>query len=132
IPVMAKAAGFKNIGEKVVQHRARKYGVSKFGWNRFINGFIDLLTIQFTTKFGKKPMHFFGTIGSLMFILGMLLFLYMVIMKFVQTDYYLTNNPQFFIALTAILLGSIFFSTGFLAELTIRNSPERNVYLIDE
>lgn len=132
IPVMAKAAGFKNIGEKVVQHRARKYGVSKFGWDRFINGFIDLLTIQFTTKFGKKPMHFFGTIGSLMFILGMLLFLYMVIMKFVQTDYYLTNNPQFFIALTAILLGSIFFSTGFLAELTIRNSPERNVYLIDE
>lgn len=132
IPVMAKAAGFHKIGEKVVQHQARKYGVSKFGWDRFINGFIDLLTIQFTTRFGKKPMHFFGTIGSLMFILGFLLFTYLVILKFVQDDYYLTNNPQFFIALVAILLGSIFFTTGFIAELTLRNSSDRNLYLIDD
>lgn len=132
IPVMAKAAGFHKIGEKVVQHQARKYGVSKFGWDRFINGFIDLLTIQFTTRFGKKPMHFFGTIGSLMFIIGFLLFLYMVLMKVMVADYYLTNNPQFFIALAAILLGSIFFTTGFIAELTLRNSTERNLYLIDD
>lgn len=132
IPVMAKAAGFHKIGEKVVQHQARKYGVSKFGWDRFINGFIDLLTIQFTTRFGKKPMHFFGTIGSVMFIIGFLLFLYMVLMKVMVAEYYLTNNPQFFIALAAILLGSIFFTTGFIAELTLRNSPERNLYLIDD
>ncbi len=132
IPVMAKAAGFRKIGEKVVQHRARKYGVSKFGWERFVNGFLDLMTVQFIGKFGKKPMHFFGLIGSLLFLVGFLTTIYLVFCKIFVTDFAISNRPPFYIALTCIIIGSIFFTTGFLAELTLRNSSERNNYLIDE
>lgn len=132
IPVLAKGAGFRKIGEKVVQHRARKYGVSKFGWERFVNGFLDLLTVQFIGKFGKKPMHFFGLIGSILFFIGFITALYMIVAKFIFTDYNLSNRPPFYIALTTIILGSLFFTTGFLAELILRNSPERNNYLIEK
>lgn len=132
IPVLAKNAGFRKIGEKVVQHRARKYGVSKFGWERFVNGFLDLLTVQFIGRFGKKPMHFFGLIGSIMFLLGLCTTVYMMFAKFIFDDYSLTNKPPFYIALTLIVLGSLFFTTGFVAELVLRNSPERNNYLIEK
>jgi glycosyltransferase involved in cell wall biosynthesis len=132
IPVMAKAAGFRKIGEKVVQHRARKYGVSKFGWERFVNGFLDLMTVQFIGKFGKKPMHFFGLIGSVLFLLGLLTTAYLILCKIFMDDFAISNRPPFYIALTCIVMGSIFFTTGFLAELTLRNSVERNNYLIDE
>jgi len=132
IPVMAKAAGFRKIGEKVVVHQARKYGVSKFGWNRFINGFLDLFTVLFIGKFGKKPMHFFGLIGSVMFLFGLLTSIYLVFGKIFFDDFSLSNRPPFYFALTFILLGSVFFTTGFLAELTLRNSVERNVYLVEK
>lgn len=132
IPVLAKGAGFRKIGEKVVQHQARKYGVSKFGWNRFINGFLDLLTVQFVNKFGKKPMHFFGLLGMIVFVIGFLMTAYMIVGKFIFTDYSLTDRPPFYIALTCMLMGSMFFLSGFVAELIVRNAPERNHYLIDE
>jgi glycosyltransferase involved in cell wall biosynthesis len=132
IPVLAKNAGFKKIGEKVVQHRARKYGVSKFGWDRFVNGFLDLLTVQFIGRFGKKPMHFFGLLGSILFLIGGASTLYMIIAKIFCEDFSLSNRPPFFIALACIILGTIFFTTGFLAELTLRNSVERNNYLIED
>lgn len=133
IPVLAKAEGFKKIGEKVVQHRARQYGVSKFGWERFVNGFLDLLTVQFISRFGKKPMHFFGLLGSLMIFFGLIVTVYMVIMKFLYSDVYaLSNRPPFFIALTTIVLGVLFFVTGFLAELIVRNASDRNNYKIAE
>lgn len=132
IPVLAKGAGFRKIGEKVVQHRARKYGVSKFGWERFVNGFLDLLTVQFISKFGKKPMHFFGLIGSLLFLLGFITTAYMIIAKFCFDDYSLSNRPPFYIALTLLILGTLFFTTGFVAELILRNSPERNNYLVEK
>lgn len=132
IPVLAKSAGFKKIGEKVVQHRARKYGVSKFGWNRFINGFLDLLTVQFIGKFGKKPMHFFGLLGSIIFLVGILTAVYMVVARIIFTDYSLSNRPPFYIALTCIVVGTMFFLTGYIAELVVRNASERNHYLIQE
>lgn len=132
IPVLAKNAGYKNIGEKVVQHRARKYGTSKFGWNRFINGFLDLLTVQFVGRFGKKPMHFFGLIGMLMFIIGFMLTGWMIFAKFYYDDYYLSNKPAFLLALVFMMMGCMFFLSGFIAELVVRNAPERNHYLIAE
>lgn len=132
IPVLAKNAGFRKIGEKVVQHQARKYGVSKFGWNRFINGFLDLMTVQFVGRFGKKPMHFFGLLGMMVFLSGFLLTVYMVIARFTFADYSLSNRPPFYLALTCMIIGSMFFLSGFLAELIVRNAPERNHYLIDE
>lgn len=133
IPVLAKNAGFKRIGEKVVQHQARKYGVSKFGWNRFVNGFLDLLTVQFVGKFGKKPMHFFGLFGALIFLAGFSFILYLVICKFIWWDTYsVYTRPPFYMALTLILMGTMFFLAGFLAELMVRNAPERNQYAIDE
>lgn len=132
IPVLAKNAGFRKIGEKVVQHRARKYGVSKFGWERFVNGFLDLLTVQFIGRFGKKPMHFFGLIGSIMFLVGIVTTLYMIIAKLIFDDYSLSNRPPFYIALSVIIIGCLFFTTGFIAELVLRNSPERNNYLIEK
>lgn len=132
IPVLAKNAGFRKIGEKVVQHRARKYGVSKFGWERFVNGFLDLLTVQFIGKFGKKPMHFFGLIGSIMFLIGIITTFYMIAAKFIYEDYSLTNKPPFYIALILLTIGCLFFTTGFIAELVLRNSPERNNYLIEK
>lgn len=137
IPVMAKAAGFSNIGEKVVQHQARKYGVSKFGWNRFINGFLDLLTITFISKFGKRPMHIFGLLGTLLFLLGFGFAAYLGIHKLVmvfshQTARLITERPSFYISLTCMILGSMLFLAGFIGELILRNSPVRNQYLMDE
>lgn len=133
IPVLAKWAGFRNIGEKVVVHRARKYGVSKFGWERFINGFLDLLSVQFISRYGKKPMHFFGSIGTLAFLVGFFVALWMIIAKLIyQDEYGLTNSPLFFISLTMMVIGSVFFSTGFIAELVSRTSSDRNYYLIEK
>jgi glycosyltransferase involved in cell wall biosynthesis len=132
IPVLAKWAGFKKIGEKVVEHRARKYGVSKFGWERFVNGFLDLTSIMFIGKFGKKPMQFFGLIGSLFFFLGFIFVSYLVVSKLLQPEFGVTNKPAFYLALTAMIIGSQFFLAGFLGELVTRNAPERNSYMIEE
>ena len=131
IPVIAKWAGFRKIGEKVVEHRARKYGNTKFGWERFINGFLDLTTITFVSKFGKRPMHFFGLFGTLCFLIGLGMSIYLIISKFVSTDFGLTNKPGFYIALTAMIIGMQLFLAGFIAELVSRNSSERNSYLIE-
>lgn len=132
IPVLAKWAGFKKIGEKVVEHRARKYGVTKFGWERFINGFLDLMTITFLNKFGKRPMHFFGLYGTLAFLFGFATSLYLVVSKLVDKDFPLTNKPFFYISLAFMIIGVQLFVTGFIAELVTRNAAERNVYLIEE
>lgn len=132
IPVLAKWSGFKKIGEKVVEHRPRKYGVTKFGWERFINGFLDLATISFVSKFGKRPMHFFGLYGSLCFLIGFVIFSVLTIEKFTVTDFALTNKPHFFIALAVMIIGIQMFLAGFVAELINRNAPERNNYLIEE
>ncbi len=137
IPYLAKNAGFSKIGEKVVQHRKREFGTSKFGINRFVNGYLDLMTIWFLNKFGKQPMHFFGLVGSLMFFIGFIAVVVVGSMKL----YALTNgvpamlvgvNPYFHIAILMMILGCMLFLTGFLAELVIRNSPSRNDYLIKE
>jgi glycosyltransferase involved in cell wall biosynthesis len=132
IPVLAKWAGFKRIGEKVVEHRPRKYGTTKFGWERFINGFLDLTSIMFIGKFGKKPMQFFGLIGTLFFFIGFIFVLYLAISKLLAPDFGVTNKPAFYIALTVMIIGSQFFLAGFLGELIARNSPERNSYMIEE
>ncbi len=134
IPVIAKGAGFDKIGEKVVQHQERKYGVSKFGLNRFVNGFLDLFTITFITRFGKKPMHFFGLIGTLFFIVGFSIFLWLGIEKlFINTTAkLLADNTWFFFALTAMIIGTQLFLTGFIAELISRNSANRNQYLVEK
>lgn len=131
IPVLAKWAGFKKIGEKVVEHRARKYGVSKFGWRRFVNGFLDLLSISFVGKFSRRPMHFFGLWGSLFFLVGMGISVYLVISKILDTGFALTNKPGFYLALTSIIIGMQLFLAGFIGELISRNSPGRNSYLIE-
>ncbi len=132
IPVIAKWAGFTKIGEKVVQHQERKYGSSKFGLERFVNGFLDLMSITFVSKFGKRPMHFFGALGTIMFILGFLASLWLGIDKlFIDTKARLiTSSPYFYIALTSMIIGSQLFLTGFLAELISRNSANRNAYQI--
>ena len=132
IPILAKWAGFKKIGEKVVQHQARKYGHTKFGWERFVNGFLDLLTIQFLSKFGKKPMQFFGLIGTLFFLIGFVSVFYIVIGKFIDPVTSVTNKPAFYIALTAMLIGTQLFLAGFIAEIMNRNASDRNTYLIEE
>lgn len=133
IPVLAKAAGFRKIGEKVVQHRARKYGVSKFGWERFINGFLDLLSVQFISRFGKKPMHLFGTLGTLMFMLGFIMVVFLVTQRlFGGAEYGLTNKVTFYLSLVTMILGTQFFLAGFLAELVSRSAADRNHYLIEK
>jgi glycosyltransferase involved in cell wall biosynthesis len=137
IPIIAKQAGFTKIGEKVVQHRAREYGVTKFGLDRFVNGFLDLLSIVFVTRFGKKPMHFFGLMGVFMFLIGTLIASYLGIHKLVKLSIgeparLVTENPFFYIALTTTIIGCMFFLTGFIAELISRNAPERNIYNIKE
>lgn len=134
IPVIAKAAGFPKIGEKVVQHQERKYGKTKFGMNRFINGFLDMFTITFITRFGKKPMHFFGLMGTMFFTIGFLFALYMGIDKlFIDTSGRLiAERPEFYIALTTIIIGTQLFLAGFIAELIGRNSTTRNNYLIEK
>ncbi|MBK7097691.1 MAG: glycosyltransferase [Sphingobacteriales bacterium] len=132
IPVLAKWSGFKKIGEKVVEHRKRKYGITKFGWNRFINGFLDLMSITFVGKFSKRPMHFFGVWGILFFAIGMLTSLYLIVSKIIDFDYGITNRPTFYISLTAIIIGMQLFLAGYIGELISRNAPGRNFYLIEE
>ena len=137
IPVLAKWAGFTKIGEQVVEHRARKYGKTKFGMSRFVNGFLDLLSIFFVGKFGKRPMHFFGTMGTLSFFTGLIIAIWIISEKLyliAHNEKYrdITANPLFYIALVAIILGSQLFLTGFVAELVSRNSSERNNYQIEE
>jgi len=132
VPVLAKWSGFRRIGEKVVEHRARKYGVSKFGWNRFINGFLDLLSIFFIGKFGKRPMHFFGLWGTIFFLIGLGFALYLVISKLIEPEFGITNRPGFYISLTSVIIGVQLFLAGFLGELVTRNSASRNFYLIEE
>jgi glycosyltransferase involved in cell wall biosynthesis len=135
IPMLAKEAGFKKIGEKIVEHRPRKYGVTKYGIDRFVKGYLDLLTIGFITRFGKNPMHLFGLLGTLMFIAGFIMAGYLGIKKLVFVHDGLrvplvTDSPYFYIALTVMIIGSILFLTGFLGELINRTSAERNTYLI--
>ena len=132
VPVLAKWAGFKKITEKVVEHRARKYGVTKFGWSRFINGFLDLMTIFFVGKFGKRPMHFFGLWGTVFFLFGFTIFIYLTISKFFFDITGMTQRPLFFFAILAMIIGTQLFLAGFIGELISRNSPERNAYLIEE
>jgi glycosyltransferase involved in cell wall biosynthesis len=132
IPVLAKWSGFRKIGEKVVEHRPRKYGTTKFGWERFVNGFLDLTTIMFIGKFGKKPMQFFGLWGSLFFFLGFIMSIYLVISKFVDHEFALTNKPAFYLAMVVMLIGTQLFLAGFLGEMIARNAPERNSYLVEE
>lgn len=132
IPVLAKWSGFKKIGEKVVEHRPRKYGVTKFGWERFINGFLDLLSITFVGKFSKRPMHFFGLWGTLFFLAGLSISFYLVISKIIDPGFAITNRPGFYISLSAIIIGMQLFLAGFIAELIARNAPGRNSYLIEK
>jgi glycosyltransferase involved in cell wall biosynthesis len=137
IPMLAKEAGFRKIGEKIVAHQARKYGVTKYGLDRFVKGYLDLLTIGFITRFGKSPMHLFGSLGTLMFIIGFLTagFLGGRKLWYVYHDLrapLVTESPWFYIALTVMVLGTLLFLTGFLGELINRNSSERNSYLIRE
>lgn len=136
IPVIAKWAGFGKIGEKVVQHQKRKYGTSKFGWSRFINGYLDLMTLTFTSRFGKKPMHFFGLLGTFAFLLGIISAIWVIIEKLVQQHYGevfrpVTEQPLFFIAILAMIIGSQFFLAGYVGELIARSSGERNKYQIE-
>ena len=137
IPYLAKNAGFTKIGEKVVQHRKREFGTSKFGLNRFVNGYLDLMTLWFLNKFGKQPMHFFGLVGSLMFLIGLIAVLVVGGMKWYALAHGVKAmlvgvNPYFHIAILMMILGCMLFLAGFLAELVIRNSPSRNDYLIKE
>lgn len=137
IPVIAKWAGFDRIGEKVVQHQERKYGHTKFGLERFINGFLDLLTITFISKFGKRPMHLFGTLGTLMFVIGFVIAGWLGTVKLItvynnERAPLITTNPFFYIALTSMILGTLLFLTGFVSELILRNSSVRNNYLLEK
>ena len=137
IPVLAKQAGFTRIGEKVVQHCPRKFGVSKFGMSRFINGFLDLTSVVFVGKFGKKPMHIFGLIGSLVFLSGFLLTGWLIYDKLHAQAQGLvfrpvTEQPLFYLALVSLIIGVQLFLAGFIGELVTRNSSDRNKYLIDE
>lgn len=132
IPVLAKWAGFRRIGEKVVEHRARRYGHSKFGWERYINGFLDLLSVYFVGKFGKRPMHFFGTLGVLSFLIGFAFLAYLSWAKLVYKAYGIADRPLFFFGILALIVGTQLFLTGFLAEIINRNSPTRNEYLIEK
>ncbi|MBQ6081797.1 MAG: glycosyltransferase family 2 protein [Bacteroidales bacterium] len=137
IPYLAKNAGYEKIGEKVVKHQARKYGVSKFGMERFMNGFLDLMTIWFLQKFGRKPMHLFGVIGTLMFIAGFICSVWLIVEKLVRQSHGLSfrqvaDQPLFYVAIVCLLIGVMLFLTGFLAELISRNSAGRNNYNIKE
>lgn len=137
IPVLAKWAGFKKIGEQVVEHRARKYGTTKFGMSRFINGFLDLLSIFFVGKFGKRPMHFFGSMGVLSFFTGLIISIWILAEKLYLIAHHrfyrdVTSMPLFYIAIVAIIVGSQLFLTGFVAELISRNGSDRNKYQIED
>lgn len=137
IPVIAKWNGFNKIGEQVVQHRARKYGTTKFGLERFINGFLDLLSIYFVGRFGKKPMHFFGVLGTLSFLLGFFIAFYLGVAKawaiyHNQAKELISDNPIFYIGLVSMIIGVQLFTAGFIGELMSRNNPERNHYSIEK
>ena len=138
IPVIAKWAGFGNIGEKVVVHQKRKHGVSKFGWNRFINGYLDLLTVSFMSKFGKKPMHLFGSLGTLSFLIGIVITIILIAQKLYRLSHHMagfrqvTDQPLFYLALLAMVFGLMLFLAGFLAELIARNGSDRNKYLLSD
>ena len=137
IPILAKQAGFDKIGEKVVDHYARKYGTTKYGWERMIKGYLDLITVMFMTRFGKSPMYLFGTLGTVMFLLGGVTTVWLIVEKLVRQANGLfvrsvTDQPLFYIAMLAIVLGAMLFLSGFLAELINRGSSDRNKYLIDE
>ena len=138
IPVLAKWAGFTKIGEKVVVHQKRKHGVSKFGWNRFINGYLDLLTVSFMSKFGKKPMHFFGSLGSVSFLIGIVITIVLIAQKLYRLSHQIhgfrqvTDQPLFYLALLAMVFGLMLFLAGYLAELVVRNGSDRNKYLISD
>jgi glycosyltransferase involved in cell wall biosynthesis len=137
IPYLAKQAGFSKIGEKIVQHRKRQYGVSKYGWQRFVTGFLDLITLLFITKFGRRPMHFFGVLGSLMFLFGFIWAAFLGADKLYAVNHHLkaplmTSNPYFYLAMVAMIIGTQLFLAGFLAELIARSSSDRNSYLIEK
>ncbi|MDN3656618.1 glycosyltransferase family 2 protein [Ferruginibacter paludis] len=132
IPVLAKWAGFKKIGEKVVEHRPRKYGVTKFGWSRFINGFLDLASIMFMGKFGKRPMHIFGLWGSIVFFIGTIIWIWLFVAKIFFDKFNMTDRPLFYVGIISIVIGTQLFLAGFLGELIARNSSDRNTYLIEE
>ena len=132
IPVMAKWAGFRRIGEKVVHHRKRQFGTTKFGLERFFNGFLDLMSIAFVTRFGRKPMHLFGFLGSLLFFAGFLIALYLAYGKFFMMGYRMTERPLFYFGLLSMVLGTQLFLAGFLGELIARNATDRNHYLIEK
>lgn len=134
IPVLSKNAGYKNIGEKVVLHQARKYGETKFGMNRFIHGFLDLITIWFLSRFGKRPMHLFGALGVLMFIIGFIFATYLGVDKlfFNRTGRLITQRPQFYLSLVTMIIGSQFFIAGFLGEIILRTKQDKKRYLIKD
>lgn len=131
IPVIAKWAGFSRIGEKVVQHRKREFGVTKFGMNRFLNGYLDLMSIMFMSKFGKQPMHFFGAVGSIAFLLGFIALIFLAVMR-IAGRIALTNSVWFYLSMLFLLMGTMLFIAGFIGELVCRNSTTRNQYLIEK
>ena len=132
IPVLAGWAGFRRIGEKAVQHQKRKYGTTKFGIERFINGFLDLLSIGFVTKFGKRPMHLFGLLGTIIFFGGFVIACYLAYAKFVFLEYKMTERPLFYFGLLAMIVGTQLFLTGFISELIVRHSADKNKYQIEK
>lgn len=132
IPLIAKWSGFRRFGEKEVEHRPRKYGVTKFGWSRFINGFLDLASIMFVGKFRKNPMHFFGLWGTVSFAIGFIIFIYLTISKFFFFATGMTQRPLFFVALVLMIIGTQLFLTGFIGEMITRNSADRNHYLVED
>lgn len=132
IPLLSKWAGLSRIGEKVVEHRPRKYGTTKFGWNRFVNGFLDLFSIMFIGKFGKKPMHFFGLWGSIVFFIGICIWIFLFIQKIFFDVFSMTDRPLFYVGLISLVLGTQLFLAGFLGEMIARSSGDRNFYLIDK
>ena len=131
-PLLAKWAGYRKIGEKVVAHQARKYGYSKFGLSRLITGFLDLLSVTFVGKFGKKPMHFMGTLGTLSFLAGFIIIVYLSYERLVNNVYKMTERPLFFFGILMLIIGTQLFVTGFLAELLVRNSSTRNRYVVEK
>ncbi|MBK8564787.1 MAG: glycosyltransferase family 2 protein [Saprospiraceae bacterium] len=131
-PLLAKWSGFKKIGEKVVEHRARKFGISKFGLDRFVNGFLDLLSITFIGKFGKRPMHFFGTWGVLFFMIGFVILVWLSFEKLFYQEFGIAERPMFFFGILTLIVGTQLFVTGFLAELLVRNSTTRNQYVVEK
>jgi glycosyltransferase involved in cell wall biosynthesis len=132
IPVMAKWAGFKKIGEKVVTHQKRKYGKTKFGLERFFNGFLDLISITFVTRFGRKPMHLFGLLGTILFIIGFIIAVYLAYSRLFLMGYRMTERPLFYFGMLSMILGTQLFLAGFLGEMISRSSSERNKYLIEK